>query len=91
MPRFGHMKVLTEAQIKDLVALLTDPGIASQQVEAGRRAGPFQPEVFQVHDAGEFCKALAAAAAAGFPLERALAQDLGAAPRSTIRCGRSAT
>ena len=25
MPRFGHMKVLTEAQIKDLVALLTDP------------------------------------------------------------------
>jgi len=25
MPRFGHMHVLTEAQIKDLVALLTDP------------------------------------------------------------------
>ena len=25
MPRFGHNKVLTEAQIKDLVALLTDP------------------------------------------------------------------
>jgi sulfur-oxidizing protein SoxX len=25
MPRFGHMKVLTEAQIKDLVALLMDP------------------------------------------------------------------
>ena len=25
MPRVGHMKVLTEAQIKDLVALLTDP------------------------------------------------------------------
>ena len=25
MPRFGHMKILTEAQIKDLVALLMDP------------------------------------------------------------------
>ncbi len=25
MPRFGHMHILTEAQIKDLVALLTDP------------------------------------------------------------------
>ncbi len=25
MPRFGHMKILTEAQIKDLVALLLDP------------------------------------------------------------------
>jgi len=25
MPRFGHMKILSEAQIKDLVALLTDP------------------------------------------------------------------
>ena len=25
MPRFGHMKVLSEAQIKDLVALLMDP------------------------------------------------------------------
>lgn len=25
MPRFGHMQILSEAQIKDLVALLTDP------------------------------------------------------------------
>lgn len=25
MPRFGHFNILTEAQIKDLVALLTDP------------------------------------------------------------------
>jgi sulfur-oxidizing protein SoxX len=25
MPRFGHMGILTEAQIKDLVALLMDP------------------------------------------------------------------
>jgi sulfur-oxidizing protein SoxX len=25
MPRFGHMHILSEAQIKDLVALLTDP------------------------------------------------------------------
>jgi L-cysteine S-thiosulfotransferase len=25
MPRFGHMKILSEAQIKDLVALLMDP------------------------------------------------------------------
>jgi sulfur-oxidizing protein SoxX len=25
MPRFGHNKILTETQIKDLVALLMDP------------------------------------------------------------------
>jgi sulfur-oxidizing protein SoxX len=25
MPRFGHNGILTEQQIKDLVALLTDP------------------------------------------------------------------
>ena len=25
MPRFGHNKILTEQQIKDLTALLTDP------------------------------------------------------------------
>jgi sulfur-oxidizing protein SoxX len=25
MPRFGHKGILTEAQIKDLVALLLDP------------------------------------------------------------------
>jgi len=25
MPRFGHMGILSEAQIKDLVALLLDP------------------------------------------------------------------
>jgi sulfur-oxidizing protein SoxX len=25
MPRFGHMGILTEAQMKDLVALLLDP------------------------------------------------------------------
>jgi sulfur-oxidizing protein SoxX len=26
MPRFGHVGALTEQQIKDLVALLMDPG-----------------------------------------------------------------
>ena len=25
MPRFGHSEILTEAQVKDLVALLMDP------------------------------------------------------------------
>jgi sulfur-oxidizing protein SoxX len=25
MPRFGHMGVLTEAQVRDVVALLMDP------------------------------------------------------------------
>ena len=32
MPRFGHSQILTEAQVKDLVALLMDPDSPGQQV-----------------------------------------------------------